>query len=227
MRIKINCNLGSTIKECIIKAKEKAFEMATEVEFDFNGVVVVVNQDSNEHQLSRDYMNSHIMNWKEIGPDTVDEYSDRLKTELANRRAKRIELEVEQQRIYDEKQELKRKDFELKVKGVELDLTNKYSWKIGRLNNADGYGNACFVFASNWGRLMQVEMSKGKVLHEIAQKTSHEADIEGITGYMYTAAVKILCQCWKHGEELLKWHNSKYNYTGDDIVNPSILTKED
>ncbi len=59
---------------------------------------------------------------------------------------------------------------------------------------------------------------------DIAEKTSHAADNEGITGFMYGCAVSILAHCWKHGEELRKWHNGEYKYDGDGVVNPAILT---
>ena len=41
---------------------------------------------------------------------------------------------------------------------------------------------------------------------------------------MYGCAVSILSQCWKYGEELRKWHNKEYNYDGDGVVNPAVLT---
>ena len=63
-----------------------------------------------------------------------------------------------------------------------------------------------------------------KVIVDNADKLSHEADTEGITGYMYGCAVSILSQCWKYGEYLRKWHNKEYNYDGDGVVNPAILT---
>lgn len=59
---------------------------------------------------------------------------------------------------------------------------------------------------------------------ENAEKLSHEADTEGITGFMYGCAVSILAQCWEYGEELRKWHNKEYDYDGDGVVNPAILT---
>lgn len=56
------------------------------------------------------------------------------------------------------------------------------------------------------------------------QKTSHDADTEGITGFMYGCAVNILAHVWEHGEELRRWHNGEYDYDGDGVVNPAILT---
>ena len=49
-------------------------------------------------------------------------------------------------------------------------------------------------------------------------------DIAGITGFMYGCAVNALSQLWEYGEELRKWHNKEYNYNGDGVVNPAILT---
>lgn len=94
--------------------------------------------------------------------------------------------------------------------------------------NSDSYGRACFTFAERWAELLEAEISKSddvmKVFVENAYKLSHEADTEGITGFMYGCAVSILSQCWEYGEYLRKWHNKEYNYDGDGVVNPAILT---
>lgn len=45
-----------------------------------------------------------------------------------------------------------------------------------------------------------------KVVVDNANRLSHEADVEGITGFMYGCAVSILSQYWKYGEELRKWN---------------------
>lgn len=57
-----------------------------------------------------------------------------------------------------------------------------------------------------------------------AKQLSYEADKEGITGFMYGAAVSILSQCWEYGEFLRKWHNKEYEYDGDGVVNPAVIT---
>lgn len=63
-----------------------------------------------------------------------------------------------------------------------------------------------------------------KAIVDNAERLSHDADVEGITGFMYGCAVNILAQCWEYGEELRKWHNKEYGYEGDGVVNPAILT---
>lgn len=47
----------------------------------------------------------------------------------------------------------------------------------------------------------------GRDIADIAKQSSFEANIDGITGYMYWAAVAILSQCWIYGEDLRCWHN--------------------
>lgn len=95
--------------------------------------------------------------------------------------------------------------------------------------NSDGYGSAYFTYAERWAEMLENKIESStedvmKVIVDNADKLSHEADTEGITGYMYGCAVSILSQYWKYGEYLRKWHNKKYNYDGDGVVNPAILT---
>ena len=95
--------------------------------------------------------------------------------------------------------------------------------------NTDPYGRCCFTYAERWAEMLEnlIESSADepmKVVVDNADRLSHEADAEGITGFMYGCAVSILSQCWKYGEELRKWHNQEYNYDGDGVVNPAVLT---
>ncbi|AMO25884.1 hypothetical protein Blue_061 [Bacillus phage Deep Blue] len=94
-------------------------------------------------------------------------------------------------------------------------------WKA---KNTDGYGSGIFRYVEKWANLMEAEINKGAKVKDIAQKLSHDADTEGITGFMYGAAVSILSQCWEHGGELKKWHNKEYDYEGDGVANPALIT---
>ena len=75
-------------------------------------------------------------------------------------------------------------------------------WKEYVEANTDPYGGACVVYAERWADLMESRIAQGATLADIAEKTSHEADTDGITGFTYGAAVSMLSQCWQHGEEL-------------------------
>jgi len=71
------------------------------------------------------------------------------------------------------------------VNAQPIELSNELDWQKSRDANPSGYGGAILSYAECWARLMQVEMANGKELKDIADSTSHEADIDGITGFMY------------------------------------------
>lgn len=100
--------------------------------------------------------------------------------------------------------------------------------------NVDPYGKCTVDYARQWAELMEAKISKGARLEDIAKETSHKADTEGITGFMYGCAVSILSKCWKYGEQLRIWHNldtqikdegEKANKSGG-VLNPAIITIE-
>lgn len=96
-------------------------------------------------------------------------------------------------------------------------------WK--EKNSKDAYSAAVFTYAERWAELMEKELlTKKTSIAAIAKQCSHDADEEGITGFMYGCAVTILSECWIHGEELRKWHNGEFDHDGDGVVNPAILT---
>lgn len=97
--------------------------------------------------------------------------------------------------------------------------------------NEDPYGKAIMRYAARWASMMEAKISEGDELEKIADKTSHEADIEGITGFMYGAAVSMLSQVWIHGEQLRQWHNIKTQFHDEGekanesggVLNPALL----
>lgn len=108
-------------------------------------------------------------------------------------------------------------------------------WAKGLANNTDPYGRRCFTYADQWAALMEARIGDGDpaaVIPEVAQAASREADTDGITGFMYGAAVSILAGCWAHGEVLRRWHNrdvqlgdegDKANESGG-VLNPALLS---
>lgn len=93
---------------------------------------------------------------------------------------------------------------------------------------SNSYGRACFTYAERWAEMIEVMIKEpGDAMNIIstnANRLSHDADVEGITGFMYGCAVSILTQFWVYGEELRKWHNERYNYDGDGVVNPAVMS---
>ena len=98
--------------------------------------------------------------------------------------------------------------------------------------NTDPYGKDCVDFARRWADLMEAEMATGAQLEKVAKSTCHKADTEGITGFMYGAAVSMLARCWEHGEALRLWHNLKTQIKDEGkranakpgaVLNPALL----
>ncbi len=217
---------GNDFTSVVKKAKNIAAEKGLIVEFGFNGVCCLVNENTNIDRLYRDYSNSWTMEWETVGPDCVEKYSDELQADLDNRIKLREEKRAKEREEYQAQEKKEKEDFEAATKDVELELKNAEGWKKAREINSDGYGGAALDYAEGWAKLMQIEMAKGKTLIECADYTQKGVSFLGITGFQYGAAVSTLAQTWKYGEELRRWHNSKYGVKDDSpgTVNPAVLT---
>lgn len=111
-------------------------------------------------------------------------------------------------------------------------LVDEKGWQEAVNANTDGYGAAVIHYAARWAHLMEKAIAEGYQLKDVARQLSHEADVEGITGFQYGCAVSILSQVWLHGEELRRWHNidtqirdegERANESGG-VLNPAILS---
>ena len=90
--------------------------------------------------------------------------------------------------------------------------------------NSDTYSKFVIDYMIRWADMMEECISNGENINDIAEKTSHEADTDGITGFMYGCAVNLLSQFWEYGNQLRNWHNRQYGYEGEGTVNPAIMT---
>lgn len=113
---------------------------------------------------------------------------------------------------------------------IAIGQADKYAgWKAK--NMADAYSAAVFIYLERWADLMEKQIADGRTVVDCAKETSHFADIDGITGFMYGYAVHVLSQCWEHGEELRLWHNldtqigtegEAVNAAGG-VLNPAVM----
>lgn len=153
------------------------------------------------------------------------EYEPNVQAEYIKRSTARDEAQAKASAEYKARMERERNTFEEKVKGITIELSDEALWNdLVQTNSTDAYSKCCVDYAEGWAKLMQVEIATGKTVVECANSVTSYLDFMGITGYMYGAAVSMLAKCWKHGEELRKWHNKEYNHEGDGVVNPAILT---
>lgn len=105
-------------------------------------------------------------------------------------------------------------------------------------NSQDPYSHGVMTYLERWAALLEQripsEATSAEVLRIIVdhgKDDSHEADSEGITGFMYGCAVTVLAQFWVYGEELRRWHNmdvqigtegDRANESGG-VLNPALL----
>lgn len=121
---------------------------------------------------------------------------------------------------------------EAEAEGIlEFSVSNQSEWDKAVKANSDPYGACAVRYAARWANYMERNLAEGKPLHEIAKPSSHEANKEGITGFMYGCAVSVLSAVWEHGEELRRWHNldaqirdegEKANASGG-VLNPAVM----
>lgn len=226
---------GDDFTRVSLKAKELALKLRNNernftiqvpnVEFDFNGVKCILSYKTDPDLLYRDYCNAHRMEWETVGPDCVAQYSPEIQEELDKRTATAEKKYAEQRAQWDKEEKEKKAAFEAKVNGVEFECTDPEGLKANEEKNTDSYGARIIGYAKDWARLMQAGMAEGKKLEDIAEETSREADYDGITGFMYGAAVATLKGYWKYGEELRVWHNKQYGAEDSEgVVNPAVLT---
>jgi hypothetical protein len=127
-------------------------------------------------------------------------------------------------------QEYERIAIEAKAKGIlpfhVLSIKEKRWDELIEINSHDEYSACTVRYAARWANMMEQEFTLRNVpLAEVAEKTTHTADLEGITGFMFGCAVSMLSEVWIWGDALRVWHNSNYGVGAEaqGVVNPAIM----
>lgn len=228
---------GSDIKKAIQEGVDLAAIGDRRFEFKFNGVVVRVAADSDPALIYRDWQRA-IRGYTSgpVGPHPAAELTPE---EVASDARIAAETEARRQAAsaeYEAKAAAARAAIEAELAGtpdieVEPDKAEEYA-AYKAMNSEDGYSAGVVTYAERWARLMQVRMAAGADLEAIAKAASHDADTDGITGFMYGCAAQALAHFWRHGERLRRWHNidaqikdegEKANESGG-VLNPAVLS---
>ena len=224
----------SMISDCIVEMIRMARDGGFTARQELNGVTVLTNGDSSADLIFRDQQRAQSGYIKgDVGPYpaatlTADELASDATVE-ANNQKRHDEARAE----YDRVAQAKRDAVAARLSNAPaIEFADESGWQKFRAANTDPYGGAVVAYAEQWARLMQVEMAAGNALEDVADRTSHEADTDGITGFMYGCAVSTLAQTWKYGEQLRRWHNfktqigtegEKANESGG-VLNPAMLS---
>lgn len=103
------------------------------------------------------------------------------------------------------------------------DLKNDFALKVTATH--DFYAKGILSYTQRWADLCEQRAVDGVLTDAIIAQASDDADIDGITGFMYGYAVRFLWAYWIHGDQVALWHNRKYGIDTIEggIVNPAIL----
>ena len=108
------------------------------------------------------------------------------------------------------------------------------AWEnLKSISKASTYIRAIVEYMERWVNLMEKELALpanagdgngNETIKRIYLPSSHEADIDGITGFMFSLAVDMLAKHWIYGEALRVAHNAHFGYFGEGTVNSAVLS---
>lgn len=150
----------------------------------------------------------------------MQEYYD--SSEYVRNRAKFLKKEHRKKAVIKKVRQFQKENVDFSI----ADKKKQEEWeKCKEINSKDDYSSCVIDYTILWAQYMEYLMGKhGKKLSDVWDMSSSLADIYGITGFMYGCAVSTLSSVWKYGKELRVQYNSKFNYNGEGVVNPAILT---
>ena len=206
--LRLTFSAGSRIRDCFVEALQIAESTRRAVAFDFNEQTETVQPGDSVDQLmaARD-----------------ERLERRRQAYLASPEHAEVQARDE---IARQTKAARDAEIDTELAGQELAFTQggAEKWAVCTRINDDPYGSCIVRFAERWARLMQARLGEDAAVASLAMQASFDANNEGITGFMYGAAVSILAEAWVHGEALREWHNAEYGHAGDGVVNPAVLT---
>lgn len=109
---------------------------------------------------------------------------------------------------------------------IKEDVKEKFR-ELRESNAMDAYGSRIISFAIDWATAMEQRIAAGESMTTaMLEETGNKANYDGISGFMFGAAADILATHWIHGEEFRKIYNNLYEYDGEGVVNPALVTAQ-
>lgn len=107
--------------------------------------------------------------------------------------------------IYVLQSELVKVDNSVEVEFKNKNAQCKWNSYCELFNNLTNIG--IIKFARLWAKYMQLELAKGKSFESIVEESAIKAGCSEIPDWQYSQALNILCDVWKHGNELANYKN--------------------
>lgn len=198
----VESRAGDMFQNVAERAKELATSKRVNAQFEFNGIVCIVNSETDLIMLWKHYCDAHLMDWNTVGPICLD-YDKKLRSRVRKRESEIEVLRIAERAAYDAKCQKEKEDVESLIAHTPLALSDVDGWEKSRLANLDGYGGAVIEFAEKWGRIMQVMMNSGDSdMKDITERSEQLLYYAGITGFQYGCAKSLLRSYWKYGNML-------------------------
>lgn len=205
---------------CILTGRVMFIDFLSQIEdnfeiySEFNGCLLVVKGNSKSVTTAEEL----IQQKREFDDKKRKEYEDWLLS------TEGLEY-TNNQKLLAEQQVKNGIEFDKKFNSVSISFVEggKNIWKSYLKKNPNGYGKGILKFSKLWAFYMEQQM-ENELTKEIVDSACKKADVEGITGFMYGAAVSTLSTVWKYGEQLRVLHNKDYNIETEGVVNSAVLT---
>ena len=222
--IEIDMMLGTSIDDAEFVVQNmfsncSMFKGIKTVSFKFNEIGYICNE-LNASNIVKNYERGTSFS-SALYQREQEEY--RKSPEYIAKRAKELKISCREERVID-----KVKDLYHSHK-LEFSITKDKvkDWKkCKEINLTDDYSKCIIDYAVLMTQFMEfLHKYHNRSVEQSFDIASHYSDkIYGVTGYMHGAAVNIISNIWKYGEEVRKYHNKTFGYDGDGVVNPAILT---
>lgn len=181
---KLSGSPGARISDIIVEMCQMATDSGQPIAVDsLNGVNVTAQPGDNPDDL--------YAKWSDEMDASVAAYWSSL--EYAEAQRKWAEREAQKRAEYEEL---------IALAPAEPTWADQAMWQTWVDADTDGYGAATIRYAHTWARLMESAVAAGIPVSECADRLSHVADQDGITGAMHGFAVSMLVQAWIHGPAL-------------------------
>lgn len=193
-------------------------EKIDELYFNFNGIDIYVDRNSDVEKLEIDRGNAYSLGLTEIGPREI-EYTPEILQKNEEYKIKMERERQERQKQYEKELRIKKRNLTKNIKGIEFkviaDNQEDYN-KIKEDTLKFDSNRAIVTFAENWAKLIinstttesGIDFSKFEN-KDFIENLSFQADIEGLSGSMFSAAKKLLIEYWEYGEQLAKAYEQK------------------
>lgn len=222
--IEIDLMLGTSIDDAEYVVQNmfsncSMFKGIKTVSFKFNEIGYICNE-LNASNIVKNYERGTSFSYA-LYQKEQEEYMK--SPEYIAKRAKELKKFRREKRVIDKVKDL------YQSQKLEFSIPNDKvrDWKkCKEINSTDEYNKCIIDYAVLMTQFMEFlhKYHNRSVAQSFDIASHYSNSLYGVTGYMHGAAVNIISNLWKYGEEVRVYHNKMFNYSGDGVVNPAVIS---